>query len=374
MGPNDVIKKEFWQDSASWRLEAGRAELMPERHAPSVIFATSGSTGQPRYFALSKHSLIISAQAVNQHLGVDPSSVWGLCLPWWHVGGFGVLARAYQAGCQLAMYEEKWQALAALEWLREKRVTHVSLVPTQLHDFVQASCAAPRSLRAIVIGGGKLSDELAQQARALGWPILASYGMTEAGSQIATQRMASDSTGLSILPCWRVRSNVDGNIEIAGDALFHGEWRKEKDGWCYQSRIGDWYTTQDIGAVVGTELQIFHRNDALVKVLGELVNPHAIEESLMRAGMPMGRVVVLALPDARRQHVLCLVHEDVEQSLVEKAVHDYHMSCPAYAKLQSILHVPCFPRSDLGKILRQPLMAIARAGSDAHKSSLAPEG
>jgi O-succinylbenzoic acid--CoA ligase len=374
MDAHFLTKDAFWADESSLLLQANGLEIMPENPESSVVFATSGSTGKPRFFALSKRALLVSAHAVNQHLEVDSASVWGLCLPWWHVGGFGVLARAFAAHSAHAVYPGKWNPQEAWAWLQRERVTHLSLVPTQLHDLVQAGCSAPPALRAVVIGGGKLADDLAVRARALHWPILASYGMTEAGSQIATHLPGAESEGLKLLPCWRARTTPDGGIEIAGEALFHGQWFAQNDDWRYEARVGEWYATQDMGEVVGTHLRIHHRSDSLVKVLGELVNPLAIEESMVELGLPLGRIVVLALPEARRQHELVLVHENLDRALIGRVVDAYHQSCPGFAKMSFVHGVSSFPRSDLGKIQRQALRESVIVARATRKSSLAPEG
>ena len=73
--------------------------------------------------------------------------------------------------------------------LADRGVTHTSLVPTQVHDLVKADLRAPETLKAIVVGGGHLDAATGRLARTLGWPVLASYGMTEAASQIATQTL-----------------------------------------------------------------------------------------------------------------------------------------------------------------------------------------
>jgi O-succinylbenzoic acid--CoA ligase len=157
MDAHSLVYPEFWQSEESYALSQHRITPVPDLPCPSLVFATSGSTGNARHIVLSKTSLLLSAAVVNEHLQVEATSAWGLCLPWWHVGGFGVLARAFQAQCGYALYTEKWQALGALAWLRDMRVTHVSMVPTQLHDIVQARCLAPPSLREVVIGGGKMA-------------------------------------------------------------------------------------------------------------------------------------------------------------------------------------------------------------------------
>ena len=119
-----------------------------------VFFQTSGSTGQPRWIGLSREALLLSAAVVNRHLRVDQDSCWGLSLPLNHVGGFGVVARAFEAGCELASYREKWNPARFTEWVRKERVSHVSLVPTQVHDLVRGQWHAPSTLMVAVIGGG----------------------------------------------------------------------------------------------------------------------------------------------------------------------------------------------------------------------------
>ena len=170
----------FWNDPRSPVPE------IPEL-AGHVLFETSGSTGDPKWIALSKQALLVSAAAVNHHLGVTRESCWGLALPLNHVGGFGVAARAYQAGCGFQNFSQRWDAQAFREWLERQEITHTSLVPTQVHDLVKANLTEPAAVCAMVVGGGHLDPLTGQAARNLGWPVLASYGMTEAGSQIATQ-------------------------------------------------------------------------------------------------------------------------------------------------------------------------------------------
>jgi o-succinylbenzoate---CoA ligase len=359
MDPHTIAKPEFWADDASLMMEAGQAHAIAGLPVPSVVFATSGSTGEPRRVVLSKESLLISARAVNDHLHVDAESVWGLCLPWWHVGGFGVLARAHAAQGAVCVAPPRWDVSSLVPWLAEQGVTHLSLVPTQVHDLVRVGARAPHSLRAVVVGGGRLEPGTGRAARALGWPLLASYGMTEAGSQIATQALDAleheyACGSLVILPCWQVRG-VEGRLHICGEALFHGEMIRKEKAWRYVARQGDWYATQDCGEVREGSLRVSHRADALVKVLGELVNPLEIESQLADAGLPVGRFAVLALADERKEHRLCLVHENVDANCVAVALAAYHGRCPGFARLDEERGVVTLPRSDLGKIRRAAL-------------------
>ena len=360
MDAHSLVYPEFWQSEESHVLSQHRIMPVPDLPCPSLVFATSGSTGQARHVVLSKKSLLLSAMVVNEHLQADATSVWGLCLPWWHVGGMGVIARAYQAGAMFSLGPPRWQVEDCVRWLRDEAVTHLSLVPTQVHDLVAAEYRAPSSLRAVVVGGGRLERDLGRKARDLGWPVLASYGMTEAGSQIATQDLSAlqhpyTSEPIPILPCWNVRTMEVGIFEISGPVLFHGEMIGDPDAWHYEPRRGEWYQTQDCGDVIDGQLRLRHRADTLVKVLGELVDPTAIESQLAQAGLPVGRFAVIAVADARQEHRLVLVHEALAPSLLESALASYHDDSPGYTRIANQQSITVFPRSDLGKILRREL-------------------
>ena len=361
MDPHSIVSDAFWHSESSSLFESGQALDFSATPCPSVVFATSGSTGKPRYIALAKESLRLSAKCVNDHCHIDADSVWGLCLPWWHVGGFGVLARAFERGAGFSVFSQRWSASDALAWLLSANVTHLSLVPTQVHDLVASGFKAPPRLRVVIVGGGRLDQVLGEKARALGWPVLASYGMTEAGSQIATQHLDSldrpfSLEPLPILPCWQSRATEEGLIEIAGPVLFHGECRREDDSWLYQQRHGDWYQTQDCGEVIDHRILITHRADSLVKVMGELVSPASIESTLVSLGFPPGRFAVLPLADARQQHRLIFVHENLEASDVAAVLARYHDTCAGFERISDAMAITDFPRSALGKIQRRKIL------------------
>ena len=85
--------------------------------------------------------------------------------------------------------------------------------------MVKGGWTAPVDLRAVVVGGGRLEETAGRAARELGWPVLASYGLTEAGSQVATQSpelldapYAVD--GLPVLSHWELGIGTDERIVL----------------------------------------------------------------------------------------------------------------------------------------------------------------
>jgi O-succinylbenzoic acid--CoA ligase len=363
----------FWDDRTP--VAAGRfpeeIPACPELRG-HVLFETSGTADTPQWIALSKMALLASAAAVNRHLEVTPTSCWGLVLPPHHVGGFGVAARAFAAGCGFRSFDRRWSACAFVPWITENQVTHVSLVPTQVHDLVTAGLHAPASLRAIVVGGGRLDEATGRMARALGWPVLASYGMTEAASQIATQGLDSltnlyQPAPIPLLPIWQAETTHDLTLKIAGPALFSGWFVRQNAAWVFQSRTSQWHQTHDRVALENGCLTPLGRADMRVKVLGELVDLESIERELAAladGGFPPGRFAVVAVPDARTEHALVPVFDgSVDAALIAAVLARYADHAPGFRRLRPPVILAHLPTSPLGKPRRAEMVAALHPSS-----------
>jgi o-succinylbenzoate---CoA ligase len=364
-----IRSKKFWDDTSCHVAAGGLAFV--ESGDGCVVFQTSGSTAEGKRLLLGKNALLTSARAVNAWLDVDVGSVWGLALPVSHVGGFGVAARAYAADCGLSSLEGKWDAARFLEWVERDAVTHVSLVPTQVHDLLAAGLKGGSSLRAVVVGGGRLPDEAGQAARAAGWPVLASYGMTEACSQVATQRMDSlnkpfADCPLELLPIWEAEETAEGLLRLKGDALFTSTLERGQ----LHRRVGEWFTTSDRAEVSGRTIRPLGRADSMVKVLGELVDVEAVESRLIEicAGRA-DEVAVVAMPDERKEHSLVAVFGG---DALPAAVDEYNSRAPGPERIARWCVVAEFPRTGLGKLRRAELREMCGGGEGEMQPTLAP--
>jgi len=373
MGKTDLTTSDFWESSlcqvmVNQRDDRARAEtekIQPWAQkqaelAGHVLFATSGSSGGSKWVALSREALLSSARAVNEHLSAGPEDRWLLALPDFHVGGMGIAARCYAASSSMVTMDEKWSAQAYHALAEREKVTLSSLVPTQVVDLVRSGLHAPPSLRAVLIGGGRLDDSTYSEACDLGWPIVETYGMTETASQIATASVGSRS--LKVLPCWQVKTHADGRLMVKGDPLLRAyvssDDRVEEGCQMIDPKDDDWFVTGDVVDLLDDTLTVKGRADRCVKVLGELVNLAELESDLMRflgdGGISLQDFAVIAVPDVRRGHRLVLCCDS--DAKLDEYVETYNEECSPVSRVDSIVVLGFIPRSSLGKILHAQLL------------------
>jgi O-succinylbenzoic acid--CoA ligase len=319
--------------------------------AGHLLFATSGSSGGRKWAALSRPALLASAAMVNRHLSADANDRWLLALPDFHVGGMGVAARCYLAGGEMLALEGKWEPRKFHELARAHRITLSSLVPTQLYDLVHCGLGAPDTLRAVLIGGGRLADSLYQQAMELGWPLLETYGMTEAGSQIATSRAGHRE--LEILPGWQVRITDQGHLAIRGEPLLRAYVHCEGERCSLSDpKQEGWFDTGDIADLCKGRVAVKGRADRCLKLSGELVNLTEVEQELARMAGELDlrdlEPVVVALADARRGSRLVLCSEGAAGA--DRLLDSYNRGCSPVQRIEDVCQLNEIPRGPLGKV------------------------
>lgn len=352
--------------------------------SPHIWIASSGSTAQDRrdikLMALSYDALAASAQGVNAHLKVTAADRWLNILPTFHVGGLGIFFRAKVAGIEfINCYQDdyKWDVNKFYSALTQYQSSITSLVPTQIYDLVRTKIMAPNCLRAVVVGGGTLSNELYQKARNLGWPLLASFGMTELCSQIATASLESLSGAepkLQILKHIQIQTDQDQVLQIRSPALM-SLVLKNLNGKLVGEHFtaGSWYKTQDKGLVQNDLLTVLGREDEIVKILGENVNVAFLRshfETLVlnasTANHAEFKWALVAKDDPRTGKKLVLYFEGVNSepdqffSGQKNVVHyeqiiklqeQFNKSVLPYERIAEVCALKKIPRSDLGKIL-----------------------
>ena len=359
----ELISAAFWQSTKCHAMVNARdAESVREADlveswsgqqsalSGHLLFATSGSSSGRKWVALSRDALLASAAMVNRHLSAGVDDRWLMALPQFHVGGMGIVARCYHSGSKLVMLSGKWDPELYQNKIDSEGVSLSSLVPTQLYDIVQKKLHAPKSLRALMIGGGRLGDRVYEQAMRLGWPVMETYGMTETCSQVATTSLSS--RNLEILPGWQTKLSDRHCLSIKGDALLTGYVTCSDDGCEFlDPKQQGWFTSEDVVRLDANKVCVEGRVDRCVKILGELVNLSELEakvEALAKSSLPAGSMPIVALPDTRKGCKLILCGEG--SSDLDRACKAYNLNSHPVERLDGVFVLSEIPRSPLGKV------------------------
>ncbi|MCF7797063.1 MAG: o-succinylbenzoate--CoA ligase [Lentisphaeria bacterium] len=258
----------------------------------SIIF-TSGSTGEPKAVLHTLGNHYFNALGSNENISLNPGDSWQLSLPLYHVSGMGIVFRSVIAGSAMVISTH-----LNPENLINNRVTHLSLVSTQFRRLLDEPGVGKlgNQLRAILLGGGPIPQNLIHAGEKLNLPVFVSYGLSEMASQVATTTPdQADKSRATILPYREVKISTDGEILVRGETLFAGyllehglESARDAQGW---------FHTRDVGDMVGKQLQVTGRLDNQFISGGENIQPEMIERALVEvAGIESA--VVVPVPDA----------------------------------------------------------------------------
>jgi Acyl-CoA synthetases (AMP-forming)/AMP-acid ligases II len=364
---NVILLNPRWPKPEGDSLRAVAEHAIQERDLKGHFFiATSGSTaesiGATKLVALRKEAIRNSAAAVNLHLGASEKDTWAQVLPTFHVGGLGIEARAYLSGARVApaLLNGKWDVEHFYKTLVDESVTLSALVPTQVHDLLTAGYSSPMSMRAIVVGGGAMPEDLYQRAREKGWPVLPSYGMTETCSQIATAALESlREPGYPLVPLLGhadARKNIEGFLEVSATSLFTCYARMTAKGvQTWDPKVDNWFATEDRGDVVNGAIKVLGRDQDYVKIGGEGTNMARLREILNLCVMEFAprlvhQVTVLDVKSERLGSEIHLVSTLTPEDS-EAIAAAFTQKVLPFEKPRKIHYIDEIPRSDLGKIL-----------------------
>jgi O-succinylbenzoic acid--CoA ligase len=188
----------------------------PEADAVAVILHTSGTTGTPKPVELTFGNIRANARGLAQALDLGDDERWLCPLPLSHVGGLMVVLRSVLLATTAVLAPGPFDEQATARQLREGGITIASLVPTQLQRLLEAGAEPGPALRRILLGGGPMPRALLERARAAGFPVSASYGLTQACSTVTVAEPGDVETAGRPLPGVGVAITPAGEIIVSG--------------------------------------------------------------------------------------------------------------------------------------------------------------
>jgi O-succinylbenzoic acid--CoA ligase len=278
--------------------------------APHSIIYTSGTTGRPKGVVLTFGNHLWSAVGSALNLGLRADDAWLACLPFFHVGGLSILLRGVLYGIEVSVHE-RFDAQRVNEEIDRGGITLISVVATMLRRMldVRGDAPFPASLRCILTGGGPVPRDLLERCARIGAPVVQTYGLTEAASQVCTLAPEDalrklGAAGKPIFPT-QVRITEDsgapcppgvpGEILVRGPTVMAGYHRNPEA--TAQKVRGGWLATGDIGYLDEEGyLYVLDRREDLIVTGGENVAPAEIE-GVLREHPAVADAAAVGIPD-----------------------------------------------------------------------------
>ena len=340
----------------------------------AFILLTSGSTSRPKTVPLTHASVCLSAFNVGTAIELAARDRLLSVLPLFHGHGLisGLLA-ALAAGSSVVS-TSGFDARAFFGWLTEFRPTWYTAVPA-IHQAIlreadrQKRRARRSSLRLVRSASTSLSRDVLGGLRALfGVPVIDTYGMTEAATQIAAnslQRQKPGSVGrpagpeIAILDSEgrRLGSGRRGEIALRGPTIARGY---DNDAAATASAFRDeWFRTGDLGYldaegylfIVGRIKEIIHKG-------GQKVAPAEVEGALL-SHPDVTEAAVFPVPHGRLgADVAAAVVLRQDAKVSTQRLRDFARERLAGFKVPGLIRiVPEIPKGGGGKIKRGELAA-----------------
>lgn len=311
---------------------------------------------------LSKSAILHSAQVVSQNLQIQKSDNSLISLPLFHIAGLAILARSFCSRSQFEYGSTTWKASVFKKELEKKKISLCSLVPAQIYDLVQHRIKSPKTLRIVLVGGDHLSPWLYKKARTLGWPILISYGFTEASGQIACTEIHS--LQKTHFPKMKILNHIEiqkksSLIKIKSQSLLTAYFDREKKHLYDPKDSKARLELPDKVHLHKGFLSVKGRKGEEIKILGERVHLQKLSFFLEELSQNFpGEYYLTAVPEPRKGQQLVLVTNCFDLYKIENLVKKFNAKVLPFEKIQALYCVPEIEKSALFKVRQKQTQTL----------------
>ena len=335
-----------------------------------VLMQTSGSTGRPKIVRLREDQLLTVARDVAANLQLRPQDRGYNPLPLFHINGQVVAVLATLVARSTLVLDQRFHRTGFWPLIERRRITWVNAVPAILSILAtELPQQPPPDLRLIRSASAPLPPRTrARIEHALRVPLVESYGMTEAASQIAAGA-ADGST-----PAGSVGRPVSAELAVRGagpDGVGRiwirgpGVVTSYDDGRSAERFDADgWLDTGDDGRLGETgELYIAGRSDDQINRGGELIYPSEVED-VLRGDDRVAEVAVVGRTDETMGQVpvafvILREPDSFDGALVADLEERARAELSPFKRPVEIRVVADLPRAPTGKIRRSLVLAAA---------------
>ncbi len=305
-----------WAPDPAGPLRTGgrRDDRSPASGLPggaALIMASSGTTGRPKVIPLSDEQLIHTARGVARHLDLGPDQRGFSPLPLFHINGLVVGVLAAAVADSALVVDRRFSRSRFWDVVERYDVTWLNLVPAIIAVLATAAETPPAAVARRVRLARSASAPLAPAVRdrfqaRYGIPVIETYGMTEAASQITANPVTAPRPGSVGLPVGvelrvvgddgrSLPSGTVGHVQIRGASVVRQYWAEAgvEPAVRPASTPDGWLPTGDVGHLdADGYLYLAGRDDDVINRGGEKVQPREVEETLLADPRVQAAVVV----------------------------------------------------------------------------------
>ncbi len=342
--------------------------------AIAILLYTSGTTGQPKEVSLTHGQIFHCAQAIIASHQLTESDLAYSFLPFFHINAQVVSLWSTCLSGGRIIIQERFSSSKFWQIVNEENVTWVSAVPTIISILLQKD--RPQkitdSLRFVRSASAPLSKYTAERfEKKFQLPIIESYGMTEAASQICVNPVPPEKhklgsvgkpTGVALQIVdesdQAVQPLTQGEIVIKGG---HVVTHYTKAANQNDFRNG-WFHTGDIG-YIDNEGFVFitGRKKELINSGGEKISPYEVEQTIEKL-TAVTKVAAVGIKhpiygETVAVYVIKNVETDLSDQEIKTEIFEFcQKNLAKYKRPTEIRLVASLPIGPTGKIQRNKLV------------------
>ncbi|RXG86993.1 non-ribosomal peptide synthetase [Bradyrhizobium vignae] len=353
----------------------------------AFILLTSGTAARPKMVPLTHRNVCLSAYNAGHVLSLTSHDRLLNVLPLFHAHGLiSGLLTALAAGSSV-ICTDGFDASSFFGWMRELQPTWYTAVPTIHRALLTAAeanpdRARPSSLRVIRSASASLAPPILQGLEAtFGVPVLETYGMTEAASQIAANpfelrkvgsvgRAAGPEIAIMDERGRTLASGAHGEIMLRGPNMSRGYYND--DAATQAAFRNGWFRTGDLGYLdADGYLFIVGRIKDVINRGGQKISPLEVEEVLLSHPAVLEAGVFAVPHEKLGENVAAVVVLRPNSEATSDQLRQFARKRLAAYKIPSLIRsVPALPKGASGKVKRNALAGLIAETADAGETRL----
>ena len=361
--------------------EPATAVLAADPLDTSIVFLTSGTTGEPKTVLESLAAHWAKMQLFADGFQPDVDDVHLLYLPLSHVFGFRLGILTLLRGGRLVLLE-RFSPEQALRLVGQERVTVLPAVPTHLrllHDRFDPARHDITSLRWVLSAAANLPHELAEWVyQTIGARMMFVYGCSEGFTTVTSDaadilagsvgdRVFQGPLGTPADGTVRVVNPYEGAMVSDGDTgeIWYGAATPVRYWDLPPVAVDGWYRTGDLGCIDPEgRLHVTGRLKELINRGGLHVSTSEVELA-MSAHPGISDSAVIPVPDRVLGEAVCACVVPAGAGTPDLGeLRTFLAATLARHKLpDELCVVAAIPRTDIGKVDRRALVAEVLAGT-----------